>query len=127
MEFSGTGQLSARIEVEASFEVAIDDFDDCRYLNVSYELVLGKGWARKMDLETFEDLLVRIGNIDDYRIVLSGADNAPDFKAAFRDGFDLPEHIETSEIIERIIKMHDGIITLINKVIDELLVGSNEG
>ena len=43
------------------------------------------------------------------------------------DGFDLPEHIETSEIIERIITMHDGIITLINKVIDELLVGSTEG
>jgi len=111
----------------ASFEVAIDDFDDCRYLNVSYELVIGKGWARKMDLETFEDLLVRIGHIDDYRIVLSGADNAPDFKASFMDGFELPEHIETSEIIERIIKMHDGIITLINKVIDELLGGSTEG
>ena len=73
---------------EALFEVAIDDFDDCRFLNVSYELVLGEGWARKMDLETFEDLLVRIGHIDDYRIGLSGADDAPDFKASFMDGFD---------------------------------------
>ena len=80
-----------------------------------------------MDLETFEDFLVRIGHIDDYRIGLSGADNTPDFKASFSDGFDLPEHIETSEIIERIIKMHDVIITLTKKVVDELLVGSTEG
>ena len=39
---------------EASFEVAIDDFDDCRFLNV-IRISSRKSWARKMDLETFED------------------------------------------------------------------------